>query len=209
MKNQESDTKKRILVAAEAEFLVGGYDGSRMQAIADRAQINKAMLHYHFRSKNELFAAIFKAKALELFPKVQANLHTNKSFISFTCGFVDAYYELLIENPYLPGFLMHVAASHLELLEKVPIHFPKLFVAAFKTEVSKGTIRPHDAEQFLISLIGMCVIPFVGRNLFKSSLKLDEPSFDSLLLKRAAEIKEYVILILTPEPNEKEEGPDA
>lgn len=198
MSDQENDTKKRILAAAEAEFLVGGYDRSRMQAIADRAQINKAMLHYHFRSKNELFAEIFRRKTSELFPTIKANLQASSCFIDFTCSFVDSYYKLLIENPYLPSFLLHVAANHIELLEKASIGFPRVFVAAFRAQVEMGKIAPHDAEQFIVSLLGMCVMPFVGKNLFQNFLGLDESSFDSFLMKRPDEIKRYVVLVLTP-----------
>ena len=102
MSNRESDTKARILAAAEAEFLAGGFDRARMQAIADRAQINKAMLHYHFRTKGELFAQIFKNRAGHLFPKAEAGKRLGTDFVGYTCNFIDAYFALLVENPYLP-----------------------------------------------------------------------------------------------------------
>ena len=57
-----NQTEEKILEAAEQVFMKQGYDGSRMQAIADLAGINKAMLHYYFRSKDLLFERIFKEK---------------------------------------------------------------------------------------------------------------------------------------------------
>ncbi len=195
----DADTKERILAAAEAEFLASGYDRSRMQAIADAAKINKAMLHYHFRSKDELFAQIFRNKAQVLFPKVEASLREQPDFISFICRFVDLYLAYLIENPFLPSYLLQVSVNHVELLEQVKVDLPKRLVAAFQAAARDKAIRPHDARQFVISLLGMCVMPFVGKNLIKGFLGLDEPAYHALLSARAEEIKRYVVLLLTPE----------
>ncbi len=199
MTQREPDTKERILAAAEAEFLACGYDRSRMQAIADRAQINKAMLHYHFRSKDELFAQIFRDKAHQLFPRVEASLREQPDFIRFICEFVDLYIAHLIENPFFPSYLLQVSANHSELLEQVKVDMPKRLVAAFEAAAKKRAIRPLDARQFIVSLLGMCVMPFVAKNLVKGALGLGEREYDAFLAARAAEVKRYVVLLLTPE----------
>jgi TetR/AcrR family transcriptional regulator len=205
----EPDTKARILAAAEAEFLAGGYDRARMQAIADRAQINKAMLHYHFRSKGELFAQFFKNKAGQLFPKMEASMHLEADFIGFTCKFIDSYFGLLVENPYLPTLLLQVAANHEELLDAAGIDFPKKFVRGFKSAVKKKTITPLDPQQFIVSIMGMCVMPFVGKNLIKNSLGLSDVKYAALLKTRADEIKRYVVLLLTPAHSSTKESSHA
>ncbi len=199
MPSKESDTKKRILAAAEFEFLNGGYDRTRMQAIADRAKINKAMLHYHFRSKDELFAQIFREKAGILFPKVSADLAAAPNFIELACRIVDAYFTLLSKSPQFPALLLQVASNHQELLDDIGIDFPKKFVRAFNVAKKNNEIREHDAHQFVVSVISMCVMPFVGKNLFKSSLAMSEKKYQTFLKKRAEEVKRYVVLLLTPE----------
>ena len=198
MAEHDASTKERILAAAETEFLAHGYDGSRMQAIADRAQLNKAMLHYHFHSKDELFAQIFRNKAALLFPKVEASLREQPDFISFACRFVDLYVAHLIEHPFLPSYLLHVSADHLELLKQVKVDLPKRLVAAFEAAVRQKQIRPHDARQFVVSLLGMCVMPFVAKNLIKGFMGLNEREYRALLAARAEELKRYVVLLLTP-----------
>ncbi len=201
----EPDSKERILAAAEAEFLERGYDRSRMQAIADRAQINKAMLHYHFRSKAELFAQIFRNKAELLFPRVEASLRAQPDFLSFVGSFVELYLAHLIENPFLPFYLLQVSTNHLELLDQVRIDLPRRLVGAFDAAVARGEVRPLDARQFIVSLLGMCVMPFVGKNLIKGFLALDEHEYQTLLATRAAEIKRYLVLLLTPDPGPTKE----
>jgi AcrR family transcriptional regulator len=169
-----------------------------MQAIADRAGINKALLHYYFGNKDELFAEIFRDKTRSLFPRAEASLREQSDFIEFTCGFVDLYLSHLIANPFLPSYLLQVATNHPELLSEVSNDFPKQFVRAFDAAARRGDIERHDGRQFLVSLIGMCVMPFIGKNLIKHVLELDSKAFDTLLSKRADEIKRYVVRLLTP-----------
>jgi len=53
-------TKQRILDTALVEFATRGFDGAKVDRIAARARVNKAMLYYHFRSKAELYLAILR-----------------------------------------------------------------------------------------------------------------------------------------------------
>jgi TetR/AcrR family transcriptional regulator len=50
----------RILAAAAREFAERGYAGARVDRIARRARVNKAMLYYHFRSKQGLYRALLR-----------------------------------------------------------------------------------------------------------------------------------------------------
>ena len=52
------DTKERILDAAEALFLAGGFDATSLRAITTAAGVNLAAVNYHFGSKEELFEAV-------------------------------------------------------------------------------------------------------------------------------------------------------
>jgi AcrR family transcriptional regulator len=199
MTEHEPDTKERILAAAEAEFMARGYDRSRMQAIADRAQINKAMLHYHFRSKDELFAQIFREKGKQLFPQVEASLREQPDFIRFVCRFIELYVAYLIKNPFLPSYLLQISTNHSELMQEVKVDLPQRLMVAFDAAAKRGEIRAHDARQFIVSLLAMCVMPFAGKNLVKGFFELSEPEYDSFLAERAEQLKAYVVLLLTPE----------
>ena len=65
-----TDTKTRILDAADAVFVRRGIDGARMQDIADHAGVNKALLHYHFRSKADLARAVWLRIASSFVPGI-------------------------------------------------------------------------------------------------------------------------------------------
>lgn len=63
-RNDPADRKQRILRAAMDEFLDRGLHGARMQSIADRAGVNKALLHYYYGSKDELYRRVLEEISL-------------------------------------------------------------------------------------------------------------------------------------------------
>ena len=78
-KHKDNNTEESILKAANEVFQTKGLDGSRMQEIADKANINKAMLHYYYRSKQLLFDAVFKKAFSLLAPELNAILNDDSS----------------------------------------------------------------------------------------------------------------------------------
>src|SRR5690348_11057879 len=67
---RDGDTEQRILDAAHAVFVRRGTAGARMQEIASEAQVNQALLHYYFRSKEQLARAAFERAGSQLMPAV-------------------------------------------------------------------------------------------------------------------------------------------
>ncbi|MEO6487110.1 MAG: TetR/AcrR family transcriptional regulator [Thermoanaerobaculia bacterium] len=54
----DTDTRERILAAAAGVFAAHGFAGARIDDIAEKAGINKAMLYYHVGDKDKLYAAV-------------------------------------------------------------------------------------------------------------------------------------------------------
>jgi len=66
-------TKARILAAAVREFSAKGISGARVDAIAERARVNKRMLYYYFESKEGLFREILRRRLAEGATKLLAS----------------------------------------------------------------------------------------------------------------------------------------
>src|SRR5437899_3443632 len=62
----------RILAAAALEFAERGFGGARVDRIARRARVNKAMLYYHFRSKQGLYRALLRRTFTRAAARMQA-----------------------------------------------------------------------------------------------------------------------------------------
>lgn len=58
MKKKELNTEAKILDAANSIFLLFGYHGTTLQKIANKAAVNKAAIHYYFRSKERLYVKV-------------------------------------------------------------------------------------------------------------------------------------------------------
>ncbi len=74
-RRQTPGTRERIVAAATAEFAARGFDGAKVDRIAARARVNKAMLYYHFDSKADLYRAILR----ELFASVARELTAERT----------------------------------------------------------------------------------------------------------------------------------
>ncbi len=70
MITQDINTETLILETARSVFVEKGFDGARMQEIADKAGINKALLHYYFRSKQNLFESILNESIQKIIPHI-------------------------------------------------------------------------------------------------------------------------------------------
>lgn len=62
-RDPKQEALERILSAAELEFAERGFDGAGMKALAARAGVSQSLLHYHFGSKDKLYAAVIENRS--------------------------------------------------------------------------------------------------------------------------------------------------
>ncbi len=118
-KTKDINTEYHILEAAKKVFQSKGMDGARMQEIADEAKINKAMLHYYYRSKQLLFEAVF-INAFELLaPQLNAILNDDSSIEKKVRNFTSNYISFIIKHPYLPSFIIQELNRNPEFILKL------------------------------------------------------------------------------------------
>ena len=87
MANRDPEaTKARILAAAVREFSAKGISGARVDAIAERAHVNKRMLYYYFESKEGLFREILRRRLAEGAAKLQASNVAELAAIAVRAG---------------------------------------------------------------------------------------------------------------------------
>jgi TetR/AcrR family transcriptional regulator len=195
------ETEEKILQAAKSVFQQKGFDGCRMQDIADEAGINKALLHYYFRSKDRLFDAVFKDAFRKFFPKVQEIMASDIPLDKKLESFIDKYIDLLIDNPMLPIFILNEINRNPEKISEIinlNVINPNLLFGSIMKEIEQKSIRKTDPRHLIISIIGMCVFPFVGKPIIKNFLMNNsEEEFNLFISQRKKEITELVLKSLT------------
>lgn len=193
----DETTEQRILAAARKIFLTKGMDGARMQDIADEAGINKAMLHYYFRSKDKLFETIFEDIARHFIPRVTEIFQSEQSLFQKIETFCTAYIDQVRQTPYLPVFVLSEANKRPEALvkkmfgnNKLPL---QLFFRDVQKEIEKGTIRSINPVQLFLHMLSMCVFPFVAKPMLEHVAGISKKQFDALMEERKKDVPAFII----------------
>lgn len=194
----QQNTEEKIIQAAEYEFVDRGFSGARMQAIADKAGINKALLHYYFRSKQKLFEVIFKTAFKLFIPKILGIFSNNDlDFFEKIRSFVSAYIDLIRKNPHIPGFIIHELSSNQSSLMKI-IGEIKPDITPIKKqiqdEIDKGTIIDIDPNQLILNILSMTIFPIVAAPMIKLILvNGSEEEYNALIESRKQHVADFVI----------------
>jgi AcrR family transcriptional regulator len=137
---------ERILAAAAAEFAAHGYAGARVDRIARRARVNKAMLYYHFRNKRTLYRELLRA----VFRQAADRLRTVAASDLDAAGALDqaiqTISDLAREESHFPAVMLreiaeggaHLDRETLAALSAVPRAFAELLARGERA----GSLRP-------------------------------------------------------------------
>lgn len=194
------NTENLILIAAREVFISKGFEGARMQEIANQAGINKALLHYYFRSKEKLFDAVFSEVASNLFPALKQVIEAElemKEKISF---FIRIYLKILHENPFIPAFVINTLNTNperfLKYIKKSGLN-PTYLQKQIDEESEQGLIRPQRAEHLIVNIIAMCIFPFVARPIVQNIFGMNDEEYHIYLDSRQNEIIDFVLKSIT------------
>ena len=166
-------TEQRILAAARQEFCERGLDGARMQAIADRAGVNKALLHYYFRSKENLFQVIIHDIASVIWRQIHNDLEARPGtpdLRSAIKALVSSYIMTFARQPEIPMVLIRLLINRdrnfLPVVQSIIRAIgdePKRIFTLFEKETKAGTIKKVDPVQLIMSVMSMIIITFLSR----------------------------------------------
>lgn len=166
----------KIFQAAMSEFIEKGFTGARMQSIADKAGINKALLHYYFKSKDLLYKEVFQKIFTDFFTQIMTRTDSGLNLRDYMKDFISNYIDNLTTRRHLLKFLIWELESENDnlsglikgitkfggSLQNLPI-YRKIEEAKAKNE-----IRQLDTFHLIISIVGMCLWPFVAHKIVKS-----------------------------------------
>ena len=208
---RDGDTERRILDAAHAVFVRRGTAGARMQEIAAEAQVNQALLHYYFRSKEQLARAAFERAGSQLMPAVISAVASDASLEEKVACVIALELDHLSRAPYLPGYIIGEVAHHPERAQQLIAAMthgltpedirPRVFGALKRqidARVAAGAMRPIAAESFMVNLVSLCIFPFAARPLLKAMLGLDDGGFERFIARRRRDLVEFFLGALRP-----------
>ncbi len=192
----KKNIEKQIIKAASAVFLKKGMDGARMQEIAATAGINQALLHYYFRSKEKLFEAVFTDLMKNLFASVFSAISSDGNFKDLLRDFIASYSQNIAERSELVRFILWEIqrGGHLLIKNMQEMNFhngespPEFLMAKIEQAKKDGQIRDIDTKNFLLTLIGALLYPFIARPLLENMLQIEDLTDETFIKKRNDEI---------------------
>lgn len=209
MKNEETNTEQAILKAAEELFLEQGFEQTTTKQIAQRAGCNQALLHYYYRTKDNLFVQIFEEKAKFIathFLDINSTAQTLEERIS---QMVELHFELFRKNPRLVSFLLKEVLSDpvrvAPILDKIKQYMVKIFGKideALHEEIEKGAARPVSTLNVILTLVSLDMAPFIIAPVLQRVLDLTDEQLDEQLDKRKPEVVEILLRQIRKSPFE-------
>jgi AcrR family transcriptional regulator len=199
------NTEQIILEAAEAEFFEKGYAGTKMMAIARRANVAHSMLHYYFRSKDNLFQTIFLKKAQTLFPLFENAIEQKLPFSETVLTLMKTQFHFLMQNPQLPHFLLTEILTNKEnrallldvLSSKVVNPLTKL-KEMFDEEVKKGAIRPISFQDLVMNIFSLNISTFLALPVVQDVITQNPEHIEKMLDERCESNIQFVLAALRP-----------
>jgi TetR/AcrR family transcriptional regulator len=191
------NTEEKIFNAARIVFQRKGFSGARMQEIADEAGINKAMLHYCFKSKELLFKAVFSNAFGQLAPQINEIFNSQDSIFDKIIKFTHSYISFVMLNPYLPQFIIQEMNNNPEFVmsfmknENRPN--PAVLISQIETEIAEGVIKPINPKQLLMDIFSMTVFPFAAKVMMKGMIQISDSEFNEMMEVRKTSIAEQII----------------
>ncbi len=197
MVNTSVDTEKKILEAAKRVFLVKGLSGARMQEIADEAGINKSLLHYYFRSKQQLFKAIFEEIFSHFFPALISIFNNNEPLELKISMIVDQYIDEFGNKGYVPLFLINEIYQNPELVSSLSGKMDKMVHSEFMKELQEGIQSGKYVEvspmQLLSNILSLCIFPILAQPMLKSVFQIGNEEYNKFLEERKKLIPEMIL----------------
>ena len=202
MTENDKLTEEKIFEAATDVFVEKGMDGARMQDIATHAGINKALLHYYFRTKDQLFNKVFEKIAGRMFSKFTPVFDKNLSLEEKIRFFFNTHISFLHDNPRLPGFILNEINRNPTHIKKLlsTIEFGKVWSLLYeqhKDELDKYNITQENLPQIMTTIASMSVFPFAARGILEGIFQNMGVDFDKYIEERKEFAAEFVIKAIT------------
>ena len=205
MKTEKQNIEQTILEAAERLFLAQGFMKTTTAQIAREAGGNSAMVHYYYRTKEQLFERIYGDKIGLVIENLSSVSGSQGSLEERIGQIIDVYFSFLSRNPRLPAFLLYEArqsptvSEHInnrlrDALQSIVTPIDKDLQAA----IAEGRIRPIQTIDLFMTVLTLCIGSFLIIPVFRDVWDLTDEQFADLMRRRREEIKETVLSRIKP-----------
>jgi TetR/AcrR family transcriptional regulator len=196
-------TKEDLLLEAASEvFLEKGLSGARMQEIAARAGVNKGLLHYYFRSKENIFSRILQEVLSTFLEQIDVAIPDDMPFVDALRLFIDSFVDYIAAHPRVPLFMMQELSRGGKLVNEVigkafeKTDIPGKMVRIMRREMDAGRLEPVNPLHAIITVLGACLYYFLAEPILNAIIARVEPGLATSREEFVARRKEEIFTML-------------
>ncbi|MBP1640443.1 MAG: TetR family transcriptional regulator [Bacteroidetes bacterium] len=202
---QEIGLEQKILAIAEQLFLEKGFAMTSTTEIAKKAGCNQALVHYYFRTKENLFQSIFEQKIRLLISTFQESEMPDMTFEEKLKVKIESHFEMVRANPRLPFLVVNEFTTNparIDSFRKKISELPNLVFtrlqADLEAEIQAGRVRPISVFDLLLNVVSLNAMLFLTGAIFKNVAQLNEAQFEQMIEHRKQEHVRVILASIRP-----------
>lgn len=186
--DESLQTEKLIKEKAKKLFFQKGFLDATTQEIADEAGVNRALIHYYFKSREQMLDMLLEETILEKKERVVRILSSNLPFREKIARYIDAVVDHGLAYPYLENFIVSETARHPDKVKNLCTRHPgkstDMIREQLEQEIKKKKLAPISAEHFMVNLIALCNYPLISKSVLKTVHGMTDAAYKKFLLER-------------------------
>lgn len=188
MGGEEVQTENLIKEKARILFFQKGLLNATTQEIADEAGVNRALIHYYFRSRDQMLAMLLDETLREKKQRMRAILSSDVSFRHKIALYIDVVVDYGLMYPHLENFIISETARNPEKVQefcsKDRVKSVDLIRDQLEEEIRKKKIAPISPEHFMVNLSAMCHYPLLAKSILQTIHGMTDTAYRKFLTER-------------------------
>ena len=186
MSNQskKDHTQELIKETTKNLFFVQGRFDATTQEIADEAGVNRTLINYYFRSRDNLVQIVFDEAHRVEKEKSEVIMRSDLNFKEKISKFIEESLQTSLKYPYLETYIVsqiNNGSCHKRDVENTDL---KKLYRDIEKEMDAENIEKMEPIQFLLNMISLLVFPSAVRPLFMENMMITDEEFDRLISQR-------------------------
>lgn len=202
---REQSMESIILETAERLFLDKGFALTSTTEIAREAGCNQALVHYYFRTKEQLFIRIFEEK-IKIFAGAFFSIDEKPgTFLEKLTRKIEAHFDIIAQNPKIPFLIINEITTNpqrIKALHKSIGEYPASIIRKVNEEleeaIAQGEVRPITVLDLILTVLSLNVLPQLLRPILEEVMPLPPEEVQKLIARRKEENVQLIINSLRP-----------
>ncbi|PQL94434.1 TetR family transcriptional regulator [Apibacter adventoris] len=203
----KKEVEKKIINAARELFYEKGFTGTTVRDISGKAEVNLALLHYYFRTKDKIFEIVFSEAFSLLFKRLNKALSSDVDIFEKIKLIISSYISTCAKYPQLASFIMHELSVNSEFVWTIITSYKEkqdinnnyaFFFEEIKKLGKEKKIQEIDPKVLFIDIMSLSLFPFMANEFISNFLyPKKKTEFNKMIKDRTVHVYNLIINSIT------------